>query len=273
MNWNTKIFATLTVIAVCSLALVIKANVAPGPKLVRKIVIDAGHGGKDPGCHGQYSYEKDIALDVAKKTGTMLKQKYGSGVEILYTRTYDVLAGGDHLSTKQSLQHRHKVANDAKADLFVSVHINSSAKRVTTAKGTETYVLGLHRNEQKEGAIGEYSGNFSGGRGMLNPSDPTTAIIVAQYSQAFLANSILLGTKIEDQFTNAGRYSKGVKQKGLEVLAGSAMPGVLVELGFLNNPAEESLLASDYGKTQCANAIFKGIQEYKAEVEGQVKQN
>ncbi len=226
-------------------------------KRLRKVVIDAGHGGRDPGCHGQYSYEKDIALDVSKILGNLLRKNM-DGLRVLYTRDYDWYP---------ALKERHKIANDAKADLFVSIHINSSPKRVTTANGTETYVLGLHRNDQKEGAIGEYAENFAQDGGLLNPQDPMTQILIAQYSQTFLASSILLGTFIENEFKNQGRKSMGVKQKGLEVLAGSAMPAVLVELGFLNNPSEEAMLNSPQGKLNCANAIYKAISKYKKEVE------
>jgi N-acetylmuramoyl-L-alanine amidase len=226
-------------------------------KRLRKVVIDAGHGGRDPGCHGQYSYEKDIALDVSKQLGNLLKQNM-SELRVLYTREFDWYP---------ELKERHKIANDAKADLFISIHINSSPSRVTTANGTETYVLGLHRNDQKEGAIGEYAENFSQEGGLLNPQDPMTQILIAQYSQTFLASSILLGTFIEDEFQSQGRKSMGVKQKGLEVLAGSAMPAVLVELGFLNNPSEEAMLNSPQGKLNCANAIYKAIVRYRKEVE------
>lgn len=230
---------------------------APGPQKVRKIVIDAGHGGKDPGCHGQYSYEKNIALDVAQKLGDRITRML-PGVQVLYTRESDWYP---------PLKQRHQMANDAKADLFISIHVNSSPQRVTTANGTETYVLGLHRTDQKEGAIGEYAENFVADNGLLDPKDPLNQILIAQYSQTFLASSILIGSYIEHEFENQGRKSMGVKQKGLEVLAGTAMPAVLVELGFLNNPSEEAMLNSDLGKNKCANAIFSAVMKYKTQVE------
>jgi N-acetylmuramoyl-L-alanine amidase len=226
-------------------------------KKVRKIVIDAGHGGKDPGCHGQYSFEKNIALDVSKRLGNNIKQQM-PGVQVLYTRESDWYP---------PLKERHQMANDAKADLFISIHVNSSPRRVTTAHGTETYVLGLHRTDQKEGAIGEYAGNFVADRGLLDTKDPLNQILIAQYSQTFLASSILLGGYIEKEFESQGRKSAGVKQKGLEVLAGTAMPAVLVELGFLNNPSEEAMLNSELGKNKCANAIFYAVKKYKTQVE------
>jgi len=265
---------TLIVAFIMGSLYLLAAPVVPTPavKKISKIVIDAGHGGKDPGCHGQYSYEKNIALDVSKKLGDMIL-KFMPNVKVLYTRDYDILAGGDDLSIKQSLRYRHQMANSAKADLLISVHINSSPKRVTTANGTETYVLGLSRTDQKEGAIGEFAGNYVSDEGLLDPRDPLNQILIAQYSQSFLTRSILLGKSIEDEFSKQGRKSKGVKQKSLEVLAGTAMPAVLVELGFLNNPSEEAMLNSEIGKNKCALAIFRGIEKYKSEVESVGKTN
>lgn len=225
---------------------------------VKKIVIDAGHGGKDPGCIGRYSKEKELTLAVAFKLGKMITQNL-KDVKVIYTREYDWYP---------SLPERHTIANNAKADLFISIHINSSPAKVTTASGTETFVLGLHRNDQKEGAIGEYSNNLEReDEGILNPNDPMTQIIIAQYSQAFLSSSIALGTFIEDEFTYQGRRSSGVKQKGLEVLAGCVMPGVLVELGFINNPDEEAYLNSEEGQLEAATALFNGVKKYKSTVE------
>ncbi len=208
-------------------------------------------------------------------------------VGVIYTRTDD---------SYPTLVDRHEVANRSNADLFLSVHVNSTAytytrvqegyrtvkkgrKRVkvpvyrsirhheTAAHGVETYVLGLHRNSQKENAIGEYSDNVTNEPGLLDEKDPQTAIIVAQYTQAFLKRSVSLGSKIEQQFGDQGRLELGVKQKGLEVLAGSAMPGVLVEIGFINNVQEETYLNSEAGQREVALAIYRGIKAYKADVE------
>lgn len=255
-------------------------------KKVTKIVLDAGHGGGDPGARGQFSNEKDLTLAVTLRVGKMLKDSL-KDVQIIYTRTTDVYP---------TLPERHEIANRAQGDIFISIHVNSTAgtvKRVqtgyktvkrkgkrtkqpvyktirnreTAANGTETYVLGLHRNSQKENAIGEYGESVTDEPGLLNENDPQTAIIIAQYSQAFLNNSVLLGTKVQEQFGYQGRKDMGVKQMGLEVLAGSAMPGVLVEIGFINNPSEESYLNSNEGQQEVANAIYRGIRAYKMEVE------
>lgn len=254
---------------------------------VGKIVIDAGHGGSDPGAVGKYSKEKDIALAVTLKLGKIISDSLPD-VKVIYTRTYDFYP---------NLKERHEIANQANADLFISIHINSTAPRKqqiktgyhyvgkgkkrrkvptyrtvyhreTSASGTETYVLGLHRNSQKEAAIENYGDNVTEEPGMLDEKDPTTAIIVTQYSQRFLARSVSLAGKIQEQFTGIGRNNYGVKQKGLEVLAGSAMPGVLTELGFINNPEEEAYMNSEKGQQQLAMALYRAIKAYKMEREG-----
>ncbi len=236
-------------------------------KKVNKVVIDAGHGGKDPGCHGVYSYEKDITLAVSKKVGKLLQDYFKNDIKVAYTRTYDVLAGGDNLSIQQSLLYRTDFANKEKADLFVSIHVNSTPRKNSPVKGTLVLVCGPTRINEKEGAIGENANNFEENQGLLDPNDPITSIIIAQYSQAFLGQSIVFGTKINEEFANQGRHTEGVRQQSLQVLASSAMPGVLVEIGYLNNTEEEAYLNSEEGQNQVAEAIFKGIKFYKEESE------
>jgi len=255
-------------------------------KKISKIVIDAGHGGKDIGARGAISAEKDLTLAVTLKLGKIIADSM-NGVQVIYTRTTD-----DY----PSLVDRHEIANKANADLFVAVHVNSTpftktrvlegyktikrhhktvkqpiyhyiVHHTTTRKGVETYVLALHRNYQKEKSIGEYSDNLTEEKGLLNENDPQTAIIIAQYSQAFLSRSVSLGTKIQEQFGRQGRPDLGVKQLPLEVLAGSAMPGVLVEIGFITNIEEEAYLNSEAGQEQVAMAIYKGIKAYKTDTE------
>jgi N-acetylmuramoyl-L-alanine amidase len=255
-------------------------------KKITKIVLDAGHGGHDAGARGKISMEKDLNLAIALRVGKLITDSM-KGVRVIYTRTTDVYP---------TLKERHEIANQAQGDLFISIHINSTAVRTervvtgyhyvkkgkkkvkvptyrtirhteTSAKGTETYVLGLHRSGQKENAIGNNVDHIVEEPGLLDENDPQTAIIVAQYNQAFLARSVSLGTKIQAAFESIGRVNLGVKQKGLEVLAGSAMPGVLVECGFINNPEEEAYMNSEHGQQQLALAIYRGIKAYKAEME------
>ena len=250
-------------------------------KTITKVVIDAGHGGSDIGAQGAFSKEKDITLAVTLKVGKIFADSMKS-VQVIYTRTTD---------TYPSLIERHKVANQANADLFVAIHVNSTpftytkvlqgykmVKRhhkmvkqpiytkirhhETKRSGVETYVLALHRNSQKERSIGEMTMET----GLLDEKDPQTAIIVAQYSQAFQLRSLSLSSKILDQFKAEGR-PVSVNQLPLEVLAGSAMPGVLVEIGYITNVEEETYLNSEKGQEEVAMAIYKGIAAYKADIE------
>jgi len=250
------------------------------------VVLDAGHGGKDPGAIGSFSKEKDIALAVTLKVRDILKRE-SPQLKTTLTRDSDFFV---------ELKGRHAIANKANADIFVSIHINSTAgtttrvqagtkkikkgkkwttvpvyktihNRSTNTSGTETYVLGLTRNDQKEKAIGEFGETIAEEPGLLDENDPTTAILIAQYSQAFLSRSVTLGSKVQQNFAKAGRNNLGVKQKSLEVLAGSAMPGVLIELGFINNQAEEAYMNSEAGQQALADAIATAILDYKKEVE------
>lgn len=235
-------------------------------KKVRKIVIDAGHGGKDPGCHGAYSYEKDITLAISKRVEKLIKDTY-KDVKVVQTRDYDIYPPSNEATQTESLIYRTAVANNEKADLFISIHINSTPKRNSSVKGTLVLVCGESRVDEKNEAITENANNFQENENLLNPNDPTTAILIAQYSQAFLTQSIVLGSKINDEFVMQGRVSEGVRQQSLQVLASSAMPGVLVEIGYLNNTEEEEYLNSEKGQNEVALAIFNGIKFYKEESE------
>ncbi|MFA6150357.1 MAG: N-acetylmuramoyl-L-alanine amidase [Chitinophagaceae bacterium] len=257
-------------------------------KKVNQVVLDAGHGGHDAGARGGPGMlnEKDIALAVTLKVGKYINDSLKM-VKPIFTRTTDVFI---------PLPDRHKIANQAGADLFVAIHVNASPgsyekiktgsrtigkgkkkktvpvyktihHRETAASGTETWVLGLNRTGQKEDAISEYGNNLTEEPGILNENDPETAIIIAQYSQVFLKKSVSLAQKVQDEFATQGRRDLGVKQKGLEVLAGSVMPGALIEIGFINNTEEELYLNSEKGQNEVAYAIFRAIRNYKREVE------
>lgn len=258
---------------------------------VKKVVVDAGHGGRDPGAIGFISKEKDINLAVALRLGKMIQDSTKGQIQVIYTRTTDVYPEN---------KARHALANKEGADLFISIHVNATAPRKeiiktgtkkvkyyvgkgkkrkaqyknqpvyktiyhkeTQTSGTETYVLGLHRMDQKEKAIANFGEVIEGEKtGLLDLSDPTTAIIINQYNQRFLSKSVNLASKIQGNFKAQGRRDLGVKQLGLEVLAGSAMPGVLVELGFINNREEEQYLNTAKGVEESAHAIFKALMEY-----------
>ncbi|MBK8685014.1 MAG: N-acetylmuramoyl-L-alanine amidase [Bacteroidetes bacterium] len=229
---------------------------ASAKKSIRKVILDAGHGGKDGGCHGVYSNEKDITLIIAKKVGQLIQAQL-KDVKVAYTREYDWYPG---------LKERTDFANREKGDLFISIHVNSTPKKNSPVKGTLVLVCGASRVEEKQQSVGEYANTFQEDE-LLNPNDPATAIIIAQYSQAFLTQSIVLGTKINDEFAGQGRVTEGLRQQSLQVLASCAMPGVLVEIGYLNNVEEEHYLNSEEGQNEVALAIFKAIKYYKEESE------
>jgi N-acetylmuramoyl-L-alanine amidase len=255
-------------------------------KKVAKIVLDAGHGGTDAGAKGQISYEKNLTLAITLRLGKIISDSL-KDVQLVYTRTSDIYP---------SLTDRNDIANRANADLFVSVHINATAPRIerhqsgtrivkkgnkkirvpvyttithkqTQTQGTMTLVLGTIRNNEKQNAIGEYGDNIMEEPGMLNENDPQTAIIMAQYLQAFATRSISVAAKVQQEFVSAGRADLGVKQQSLQVLAGCAMPGILVECGFINNPEEEAYLNAEQGQNEIAMAIYRAIKSYKMEVE------
>jgi N-acetylmuramoyl-L-alanine amidase len=230
---------------------------------VKKIVIDAGHGGKDPGTHGVFSEEKDIALDVAKKLGGILNE-YLPDVEVIYTRSDDRFI---------PLEKRADIANENGADLFISIHANALPGSSHT-HGTETYVMGTHKVEdnlnvaRRENSVILMEEDFEERYAGYDPNAPESHILFALYQNAYLGNSLVLADKIESQFKHrVGRRSRGVKQAGFLVLWRTSMPSVLVELGFLTNPTEEKYLNDELGQTYVASGIFRAIRDYKNEIE------
>ncbi len=279
------IFCTLLSI----LTLTFPAQAQSG-KTFKTLVLDAGHGGKDPGARGQFSNEKDITLAVVLKLGKILRDSMPQ-LKVVYTRNTDVFI---------DLKERGPIGNRASGDFFLSVHVNSTAgrreriqtgtrtvgkgrkkrhvpvyktivHRETATSGTETYVLGLTRNDEKERAIGEYGENIEDEPGLLDKNDPMTAILIAQYSQAFLGRSVNFAGKVQGNYSNIGRNDLGVKQMSLQVLANSTMPGVLTEIGFINNPEEEAYLNTENGQTQIAMCLYRAIKSYKNDIEGKLR--
>jgi len=230
---------------------------------VHTLVIDPGHGGMDPGAIGPGGHhEADLALAVSLKFGEMVKQAFPD-VKIIYTRTTDKFV---------SLADRADMANKAKADLFICIHLNSTTNH--DAYGTSTYVLGLHRTDdnlevaKRENAVIELEGdkdkNYE-----FDPNSPEGHIIMSMKQNAFLDQSILIASKIEDQLAELSkRKSRGVKQAGFWVLYKTAMPSLLAEIGFISNPTEEQYLSSDEGQTNIATSIFKAFRSYKYQIEG-----
>ena len=237
---------------------------APYTYRVNKVVIDAGHGGKDPGCHGGSSKEKIITLALALKVGAYINEHIPD-VEVVYTRTTDKFV---------ELDERANIANKSNADLFISVHCNSFPAS-SSAHGTETYVMGLNTSKhnlevaKRENSVvlmeDDYLTSYDG----FDPNSPESHIIFSLYQNAYLEQSIQYANLVESQFKNrAKRNSRGVKQAGFVVLYKTGMPSVLIEAGFLSNSQEEKYLLSDKGQSYIASAIFRAFKEYKEEVEG-----
>ena len=282
------------------------ASMAVGFKMVKKggaggikiIVIDPGHGGKDPGCHGVTHKEKDIALAVALKLGKYLEEYY-KDVKIIYTRTTDVFV---------ELEDRAQIANKAKADLFISIHCNAAGKAVIikdpkTGKkrkkmyknkkgklvpvetinpepfGTETYVMGLKNEAGKmrvatrENSAIFLEDDYEKKYGGFDPESEESYIIMSNYTSAYVIQSANLAVKIQDEYTKkAGRIDKGVHRQSIWVLWRTAMPSILTEIGYLTNPLEETFLGSDVGQEYLAKALFRGVRKYKDEIDGTRKE-
>ncbi len=228
--------------------------------VLKTIVIDAGHGGKDPGCHGAAANEKTVCLSIALKLGALIKSKYPQ-IKVIYTRDKDVFV---------ELDERANIANRSKADLFICIHANSASP---AAYGSETYVLGLHRTEsQKHVAERENSTIYledDNGAKYKDFDMSPDALIARQLQLAvFLDQSINFADKLQKEFKKLGRYDRGVKQAGFLVLYKTTMPSVLIETGFLTNPSEEKFLGDTTGQRKMANSMFAAFENYKNELEG-----
>lgn len=236
------------------------------PEAIEKfiVVLDAGHGGKDPGKNSKYGYkEKDIALKIALQVGDLLeKNPY---IKVIYTRKTDVFI---------ELKDRPRIANNAKADLFVSIHCNAHH---TEASGTETFVLAVgNANQNLEVAKAEnevifleddYEKHYKG----FNPNSPESLLGLSLVTEEYTDQSIFLASLIEKNFTNKfNRKSRGVKQASLWVIHQTAMPSVLIETGFVTNREEGAYLNSDKGQNEISTAISNAILEYKHNLEGNV---
>ena len=229
---------------------------------IRTVVIDAGHGGKDPGALGRNAKEKDIALDVALKLGALIEDNV-KDVKVLYTRKSDVFV---------ELHERAAIANQAEADLFISIHVNANSNAVPY--GTSSHVLGLHRTgENFDVAVREnsvilleedYETRYQG----FDPTSLESYIIFSVMQNTYLKHSIEFASYVQDQFRDRSkRKDRGVVQQGLLVLAQTSMPGVLIETGFISNPEEEKFLITEYGQDLIASAIYRAFKRYKQRIE------
>lgn len=230
-------------------------------KHVRTVVIDAGHGGKDSGCLGSFSKEKDIALAVSLQLGKLIEEHF-SDVKVVYTRKTDVFI---------ELYNRAQIANKANADLFICIHVNAGG---AAAHGAETFVMGLHKTEtnlavakrENEAILLEdnYEHQYEG----FNLNTPEGNIIFSLYQNKFLNQSLTFAAFCQKYFREyALRYDRGVKQAGFLVLVYTAMPSVLIETGFATNPEDEKFLTDKNGQLQMAESIFQAFVDYKKSVE------
>lgn len=269
-------------------------------KVIQTIVIDPGHGGTDAGAKGQYSYEKDICLDISLKVGALLEKEFPE-VKILYTRKTD---------TYPALHARADFANENKGDLFLCIHVNSAPaqrkseltgyKTVTyytgkgknrkkktkqvpqyryytlpsKAAGTETYIWGAGKTDDKELAVRENASmlteaNYKERYGDMDPTSPEFVAISLLRTKQYFKRSATLAGFVQDEFVNVGRVDRDVKQRpvGIWVLQATAMPSVLVETGFISNPDEERYLNSVEGQNEISNCILRAIKKYSAWLE------
>jgi N-acetylmuramoyl-L-alanine amidase len=227
---------------------------------IKTVVIDAGHGGKDPGCHGGFAHEKIVCLEMALKLGAKIKAKYPE-INVIYTRKTDVFV---------ELIDRANIANKANADLFICIHANAGS---SSAYGTETYVLGLHRTEAQQRVMERENSIIAleddkGAKYKDFDLSPDAIIQLQLQGAVYLNHSIEFAEYLQKEFKKIGRYDRGVKQAGFLVLYKTTMPSVLIETGFLPNPTEEKFIGSTEGQEKMSSAMFRAFENYKNQMEG-----
>ncbi len=266
-TWNSGIVMKNIVRVLVVFSLLILgafSNLGTRAYSVRKIIIDAGHGGYDSGALGKFSKEKDLVLQIALELGELIKQHI-KDVQVIYTRKTDAFV---------TLHDRAKIANRNNVDVFISIHCNATPKGNTASYGTETYTMGLHTSRRnlevakRENAVilmeNDYQKNYQG----FDPKLPESHILFSLYQNAHNDNSLKLARNIQHQFERrVGRKNRGVKQAGLLVLWKTTAPSVLVEVGFITHPQEEKYLNSKAGQSYIASGIFRALRDYKNELE------
>ncbi len=240
---------------------------------LKTIVVDAGHGGRRIGAKGDFSLEKDVTLAIAFKLQKAIQQEMND-VKVVMTRT-----NGEDVDW----QKRSDIANDAKGNLFISIHCNSLPDKITTSKGKRVrvpdrsgkgvlvLVYGFHRTKEEEKAIRENLMDEKDSKEMnsgFDPNDPTSTILLNAYKNKYRKQSIRFADLVNNEFVETdGRHSNGVIEQGVLVLCHSAMPSVLVETGFINNPDDEKYLNSNEGQEEIVNSIVRAIVKYRKENE------
>jgi N-acetylmuramoyl-L-alanine amidase len=294
-------------IILCSLFLLVFASQqlfgfkAPAQKAkLKRLIIDAGHGGHDGGAKGRYSQEKQVSLEVAIKLQKLLQTEIPD-LEVIMTRTTDIY---------QSPPTKANIANYNKGDLFISIHCNAAPpvkhseisgyktetyytgkgkkrkkhtrqvpqyRTWTTpnpAKGTETYIWGVHKNDMKEKAMKENEALYLDSATAnfvkdFDPNSPEKLILYSLKTQQYFTRSANLALSVEEEFKKVGRISRQAQQRqvGIWVLQAVAMPSILVETGFITNPEEEDYINSESGQLEIVRCIVQALKGYKASLE------
>ncbi|MHC1778989.1 MAG: N-acetylmuramoyl-L-alanine amidase [Bacteroidales bacterium] len=239
--------------------------------MIRRVVIDPGHGGGDPGAISpdRKIKEKNITLSVSLKLGELIKKRYPQ-IEVIYTRKTDVFI---------PLDKRTEIANRNKADLFISIHVNSVEAR--SASGSETFVMGVDKTSSNlqvtmlENSVvlmegDDYATRYEG----FDPKNPESYIIFSLLQNAHLEQSLEMASLIQKHFSNGPvKVNRGIKQAPLLVLWKTSMPSVLVELGFISNPLDMKALINPANHDKFASLIFNAFIEYKLHYEKDYKAN
>lgn len=224
------------------------------------VVIDPGHGGKDPGAIGSSSKEKDIALAVGKKLGELIKNSHND-VKVIYTRYSDKFV---------ELNKRASIANKAHANLFISLHCNALDKRKKSPQGVETFVLGLHRSNdnlevaKSENSVILYEQDYTTKYQGFDPNEPESYIMFEFMADQYLQQSVGFASFVQNRLVNnSKRVNRNVRQAGFLVLREVAMPSVLVEMGYITNAEDERYMKSATGQNSIANSIYLAFKDYK----------
>ena len=272
---NTLLFSTFLIFSFC-----LNFCYAQGYK-IKTIVIDAGHGGVRSGAAGSFSLEKNVALQVALKLGAKLNEELPT-IKVIQTRKTDV---------DIDLYRRAEIANDAKADLFISIHCNSmpdnrvlsgyktikgkkvaqyKSVRNTSTSGTETFVGAYRRINEMDAGLRENEDFIKEDKknNAKEPTDPEELIMLSLYRSLYRTKSLDLAQMVQKNYTDLNkRVNRGVKEQGLLILQRAAMPSILTEIGFISNPTEEEYMNSESGQNEIVDAIVKAIKQYKKQTE------
>ena len=231
---------------------------------IQTVVIDAGHGGKDTGAMGAVTTEKAVNLAVAKKLGAYIEENMPD-VKVIYTRKTDKFI---------ELSERAAIANRNNADVFISIHCNST-EGTTTANGVETFVMGESKNDANLNVAKKENSSIllednTDAYDNFDPNSTEAYILFSLTQSMYQKQSLQLADKVQKQASaKAGRRDRGVQQAGFLVLWKTSMPSILVELGFINNVKEEQFLNTEKGQTQMALALYRAFEEYKREYDAE----